>query len=64
MSFQGPNRKYIQKKIQKVLEKYVLWPAKKLKLEYTKPKCFKCQVVVNCKTCIQGHKCDPYKIPK
>lgn len=58
MSFQGPDGKWIQKGIQKV------WPAKSLKLECTKPKCFNCQVVADCKICIKGHKCDPCKISK
>lgn len=64
MNFQRPDGKWIQKRIQKVLEERGLWPAKGLKLECTKPKCFNCQVVADCKICIKGHKCDPCKISK
>ena len=64
MSFQGPDGKWIQKGIQKVLEERGFWPTKGLKLECTKSKCFNCQVVADCKICIKSYKYDPCKIPK
>lgn len=64
MNFQEPNGQWVSKDIQKVLEEQNLWPAKGLKLECTKPKCFNCQVVADCKICVKGHKCDLCKTPK
>lgn len=64
MSFQGPDRKCIQKKFQKVIKEQDFWPAKCLKLECIKSKCFKCQVVTDCKIYIKDHKCNSCKIHK
>ena len=64
MSFQEPNGQWTQKRIQKVLEERNLWTAKVLKLEYSKPKYFNCQVVADCKICVKGHKCDLCKTSK
>lgn len=56
MNFQGPDKKWIQNKIQKVLKKQDFWLNKSLKFECTKPKCFNYQVVANCKIYIKSHK--------
>ena len=64
IDFQGDNGQLTQKGIQKVLEEWNLWPAKGLKLECLKPKCFNCQLVAECKICVKGQKCDSCKVPK
>lgn len=64
MIFQEPNGQWTQKGIQKVLEEQNLWPAKGLKLECSKPKCFNCQVAADCKIFVKGHKCDLCKTSK
>ena len=63
MNFLNDKNQWIQKGIQKVLEERGLWPAKGLNVSYLKPKCFNCQVVVDCKICVKGHKCDTCKAP-
>ena len=57
-------KKKIRKEIQKILEEKGIWPQKRLKLSYLKPKCFNCQVAAECKICVKGHKCEICKIPK
>ena len=64
IEFQKDNGQLTQKEIHKVLEKRNLWPAKKLKLECLKPKCFNCQLVAECKIYVKGHKYDSCKVPK
>lgn len=64
MSYQDEQGKIVQKGIQLVLEERNLWPTRGLKLEYTKPKCFNCQMLSECKICVKGHKCELYKAPK
>ena len=61
MSFWDEKRKLIQKRVQRILEKLQLWPIESLNLEYLKPKYFNCQVVIDCKIYIKGHKYDLYK---
>ena len=41
--------KKIPKGIQKIFEERDIWPQKGLKLSRPKPKCFNCQVAVECK---------------
>lgn len=55
---------WTQKGIQKVLEERNLWPVKGLNLECTKPKCFNCQVVADCKVCEKGKRCNLCKAPR
>ena len=64
MNFQQENGQWIQKKIQKVLEKRQIWPIGGQKLSCPKPKCFNCQIVADCEICVKGHKCDNCKNPK
>ena len=64
MSFQKEDGTWCQKGVQQVLEERQLWPQQGLKLECSKPKCFNCEVMANCKICIKGHKCDTCKAPK
>ena len=63
MSFQKEDGTWYQKGIQKVLEKQTFWPQRGLKLECPKPKYFNCEVMVNCKDCIKGHRYDICKAP-
>lgn len=58
MSFQDDKGKWIQKKVQRILEKRQLWPIKGLNLECPKLKCFNCQVAVDCKIRIKSQKCN------
>lgn len=47
-----------------VLEKCNLWPIKDPNLEYTKPKCFNCQVAVDFKVCEKRKYYNLYKAPQ
>ena len=64
MSYQDPHGTWIQKGIQRVLEERRLWPEQGLNLECPKQKCFNCQVMADCRTCIKRQRCDSCKEPK
>lgn len=53
-----------QKGVERVLKERGLWPAGGLNIECSKPKCFDCQAVADCKICIKGTRCDSCKKPK
>ena len=64
MNIHEPNGNWTQKEIQKVLAERNLWPAKSLNLEYTKLKCFNCQVAADCKVCEKRKRCNLCKAPR
>ncbi len=53
MSYLDEQGKIVQKKIQRILEERNLWPTRVLKLKSTKPKCFNCHMVSECKICVR-----------
>ncbi len=61
MNFQDIDGSWTQKRVQRVLKKRKLWPAKGLNLGCPKPKCFNCQVAADCKICVKSHRCDHCK---
>ncbi len=64
MNCQDNNRQLKPKGIEKILEEYDFWSIKGLNLEYVKPKCFNCQLVIEYKICVKGHKYNSYKVSK
>lgn len=58
INFKDTNSSRTQKKVQRVLKKQKLWPAKELNLEYLKPKCFNCQFAADSKIFVKSHRRD------
>lgn len=63
MSYLAQDDSLIPKSIQRVLEEKRLWPESGLNLECLKPKCYHCQSMVDCKSCVKGSQCQRCKIP-
>ncbi len=57
MCYLMSKRKQIPKGIQEVLTERGLWPATELNLECSKPKCYNCQIIADCKLCIKVSQC-------